>query len=656
MLQQLCQEIKQAVAGAVPQTDGQPIPDIVVETPPSVQLGDLALPAAFTLAKRLKKAPKAIAETLAEALREIPWIDKAEVAGAGYLNLKLRRGRWLTELYRSILGGEYGLFPGPPPFPGKVIVEHTNINPNKAAHIGHLRNAVIGDSFVRVMRFLGQEVEVQNYIDNTGVQVADVVVGFQNLSAITAEEVLERRPVPFDYYCWDLYARTTRWFEENPERTALRQQALQEIEHGTGETARLAELVATENVRAHLATMNRLGIRYDLLPRESDILHLHFWNWAFRQLKEKEAIQFIGQGKNAGCWIMKTDGSGPEESGDEKVIVRSNGTVTYVGKDIAYQLWKFGLLGMDFHYRPFQGYDDGKPLWASCSEPQETAAAPSFGKACRVYNVIDQRQSYLQEIVAAGLRALGFHREADNSVHFSYEMVALSPRCCADLGIELKEEDQQRSYVEVSGRKGLGVKADDLIHRLEQLAGEEVRARHSLSGEEAASIAHRIAVSALRYFLLKYTRNSIIAFDFKEALSFEGETGPYLQYSVVRANNIFRKLEEAEPGALEEIRRLDGGAALDDWLQKNDDIWEMVLMASRLPDAIRQALANLELSIPARWAFTLAQKFNLFYHRHRILSEKDRETRLFLLLIADLFRSQMTKALELLGIEVPDRM
>lgn len=663
MLQQLYRKIRTAILTQIPEPEREPAPEISMETPPNVALGDIALPVAFVLAKRLKKSPRAIAEMLRPALLSLPEIAGVEIAGAGYLNLKLNRGCWMGELMQSAEDGRHGLASDEAPFPGKVIVEHTNINPNKAAHIGHLRNAVIGDSFIRILRFLGQEVEVQNYIDNTGVQVADVVVGFQNLSDLSAEKVIAQKTVAFDYYCWDLYARTTRYYEENKERIALRQKTLQDIEHGQGETARLADRVATENVRAHLATMARLGIQYDLLPRESDILHLHFWKWAFQQLKEKGAIQFIDSGKNAGCWIMKTEnGSAPadedsrEDGADEKVIVRSNGTVTYVGKDIAYQLWKFGLLGMDFYYRPFHTYTDGHTIWSTQAEKGETDPTSSFGGACRVYNVIDQRQSYLQEIVAAGLRALGFQREAENSIHFSYEMVALSPRCCTELGIELSEEDRQRPYVEVSGRKGLGVKADDLIDRLEQLAGEEVKARHALEESESACIAHQIAVSALRYFLLKYTRNSVIAFDFKEALSFEGETGPYLQYSVVRANNIFRKLAEASSESLEEIRPAIDREAMHRWLQENDDIWEMVMFSARLPESLRQTLANLEISILAKWAFTLAQKFNLFYHRHHILSEADGNKRWFLLLTADLFRRQMIKALDLLGIEVPDRM
>ena len=430
----------------------------------------------------------------------------------------------------------------------KVIVEHTNINPNKAAHIGHLRNAVLGDTFARMLRARGKHVEVQNYIDNTGVQVADVVAGFHFLEGKTPADVAilldgEER---FDYVCWDLYARTSQYYKDKPDSLAWRAETLHAIEAGQGELADLAHLVADAIVNAHLATMLRLNIQYDVLPRESEILHLKFWASAFELLKERRAIYFETEGKNSGCWVMPSSAfrGADEANEDSKVIVRSNGTVTYVGKDIAYQLWKFGLLGKDFHYRPLTRYTDGHQVWVSTDEPQP-GHAPAFGNGHTVYNVIDVRQSYLQDVVVAGLNALGFEEQAERSIHFSYEMVALSPRCCVDLGIQLSAEDAKRPYIEVSGRKGLGVKADDLMDKLIATAMVEVSSRHpedNLAAQEA--IAAEIAMGALRYFLLKFTRTTVIAFDFQEALSFEGETGPYVQYAAVRARNIFRKLEE----------------------------------------------------------------------------------------------------------------
>ena len=540
---------------------------VTIEQPRQSDFGEIAVPAAFQLAKRLRQAPKKIAAELAAEIGPIPGVAAIEVAGNGYINLRLDRGAYAAALLRGEAEGMSAAG-------GKIIVEHTNINPNKAAHIGHLRNATLGDTFVRMLRASGAQVEVQNYIDNTGVQVADVVVGFHFLEHKTTADVealLADPAVRFDYYCWDLYAHTSSYYKEQPESLAWRSETLHAIEAGEGELARMAHLVADAVVQAHLKTMLRLDVEYDVLPRESEILHLQFWAAAFEQLKQRKAIYLESEGKNAGCWVM------PGLSEEGKVIVRSNGTVTYVGKDIAYQLWKFGLLGKDFHYRPLMTYADGRVLWVSTDTP--TAGEHHFGNGSRVYNVIDARQSYLQDVVAAGLRGLGYAAQAEQSIHFSYEMVALSPRCCADLGIPLSEEDRQRPYVEVSGRKGLGVKADDLMDNLIAKALAEVDARHvEKPAAERQRVAEQIAIGALRYFLLKFTRTSVIAFDLQEALSFEGETGPYVQYAAVRARNILRKLEERGE-TLPDFAAELSAEALGRQLQ-SEDFWQVLLAAS----------------------------------------------------------------------------
>jgi arginyl-tRNA synthetase len=406
-------------------------------------------------------------------------------------------------------------------------------------------------------------------------------------------------------------------------------------------------LVADAIVKAHLTTMLRLDIEYDVLPRESEILHLHFWAAAFELLKERKAIYFEQEGKHAGCWVL------PGISEDGKVIVRSDGTVVYTGKDIAYQLWKFGLLGKDFYYRPFQTYADGRVLWVTTDEP--TDSDQQFGQGTRVYNVIDSRQSYLQEVVVAGLRGLGYNEQADHSVHFSYEMVALTPRCCAELGIPLSEEDRKKSYVEVSGRKGLGVKADDLIDSLISKALEEVSSRHAeASAGEQRQVATQIAIGALRYFLLKFTRNSVIAFDLQEALSFEGETGPYVQYAAVRARNILRKLEERGETVP------DFGAELTEPAIErqlaSEDFWQMLLAASKADSALERAVTAGEPAHVAKYAFQLAQAFNNFYHQYPIIQEPDREKKVFLLWMTDFFRSQLERTAGVLGIQIPEYM
>jgi arginyl-tRNA synthetase len=637
----------QAIAAHLQIRYGVDVP-VVLEQPKQASFGELAIPVAFQLARQLKKAPRAIGQEIIDELGSIQGVASFEVAGNGYINVRLNRAYYGHALLTGASAANAA------EDRGKIIVEHTNINPNKAAHIGHLRNAILGDTFVRMLRADGYPVEVQNYIDNTGVQVADVVVGFHFLEKKTISEVREMigGAQPFDYICWDLYARVSSYYTDHPEALKWRADTLHSIEAGDGEIAEMAHLIADAIVQCHIKTMLRLGIVYDVLPRESEILHLQFWATAFAQLKQRGALHLETDGKNAGCWVMRgaafsTDADNP----DDKVIVRSNGTVTYVGKDIAYQMWKFGLLGKDFYYRKLLTYPDGHKLWVSNDESSDPEA-PSFGKGSRVYNVIDSRQSYLQDVVVAGLRALGYNEQAERSIHFSYEMVALTPATCVHLGIELSEEDKRRTYVEVSGRKGLGVKADDLMNNLIETALAEVDSRHPDEPEaERRVVATQIATGALRYFMLKFTRNSVIAFDLKEALSFEGETGPYVQYAAVRARNILRKL--AERG--EQLPDFGSALTLEAMGRQlaDEDLWQLLVAVSKADVAVARAIESGEPAHVAKYAFQLAQSFNNFYHGYPVLSEENREKKVFLLWMTAYFRSQLDRTLEVLGIESP---
>ena len=646
---------------------------VVTERPPKLAMGEVASPVCFELAKRLKKPPRALAQEIANSLKPIPGVARVEVAGGGYLNAFLDRGEFFRAACAESLKEAPELAKDAP----KVMVEHTSVNPNKAAHIGHLRNAVLGDTFCRVLRYAGKRVEVQNYIDNTGVQVADVVLGFLHLEPRTPGEVRALADQPkFDYLCWDLYTHVTQWLAEDKSRLDLRAQTLKEIEEGRGEAAKMAEVVSTAIVRCHLKTLDRLGIDYDLLSRESEILHLKFWDAAFDMLKTRGAIQYATSGKNAGCWVMELpsdkekpeaaegEAEEPDELADAKIIVRSNGTVTYVGKDIAYHLWKFGLLGRDFHYRRFHKHPDGHEAWTTASADGE-AGAPAFGHAKEVYNVIDSRQAYPQQVVVAGLRALGYVEEADHLKHFSYNVVALTPRCALEMGYEIPPEDAKRPYIEVSGRKGQGVKADDLIDQLLESTRQEVASRHpELAGTyEGNQIANAVAIGALRYFLLRFTRSTVIAFDFKDALSFEGETGPYVQYAVVRVNGILRKGAEAHPeneaiDAANKAKVKSGEIDLAKFLgaPAGDDLWDLALLAGSLDARVSAAVEAQEPAFLTRYAFELAQAFNVFYHKHHILSEEDAEKRAFLLRLTQLVREQLVTTLALLGITAPEMM
>lgn len=655
MILEFQQKIKQQLADFIKAKYNISIKEIIAEYPPELSMGDLAFPISFQLAKTLKRSPNIIAEEIASEIGSIEGCQRIEVAGGGYINIYFDRESYLKELYTSLNRVRNKHTSGK-----KIIIEHTNINPNKAAHIGHLRNACLGDTLSRLIAYKGEGVEIQNYIDDTGVQVADVVFGFIHLQEMGLAEIKAIKD-KFDYYCWDLYSQVTDHFENHPEDVRKREEILRKIEAGEKPEAEIAQYIANKIVHSHLATMERINVRYNLLPWEGDILRLKFWQKAFEMLKKRKAISRAQEGKNQGCWVMSL-GDSPEFKDMEepnKVIVRSNGTVTYVGKDIAYQLWKFGLLGRDFYYRPFLTYPQGEVLWTTNSSNFSPEPSPKFGGASRVYNVIDVRQSYLQKIVAQGLLSLNFLKEAEESIHFAYEMVALTPACCQEMGFVLNEEDKKRPYIEISGRKGMGIKADDLIDKLIEKSEVEIEKRNpQMKSNEKGEIAERIAVGALRYFMIRYGRTKVIPFDFKEALNFEGETGPYLQYTVVRANNIFNKLREREGFKEEEIPelidRLDTSILYTS--PEGRDYWELICYISRIPEVIEQAIETLELSLLAKYCFNLAQKFNSFYHKYQILGEKDNKLKEVRIILVYLLRQQLRIGLELMGIEIPQRM
>jgi arginyl-tRNA synthetase len=677
-LTELQRKLKDQIRSAAREIFSVELQQFSVETPPRPELGDLAFPVSFELAKLIKQAtgekqaPRAIAEKLKAQLESIDEVSRVEIAGAGYINVFLDRAK-LLNLFAAPARKQTSDLDQP-----KKMVEHTSINPNKAAHIGHVRNAVLGDTFFRILNAAGDRVEVQNYIDNTGVQVADVVVGFlqiekMRLDQIKALDASLTKDYPFDYYCWDLYTKVGLFYRDghpggdpNPDKLRLRNEVLHALEEGGNPTADLANYVATRNVECIIDTMGRLGIRYNLLARESDILHLHFWQRAFELMKSKGVIRFENEGRHAGCWVMPFEShTGTDEHESDKIIVRSNGTVTYTGKDIAYQLWKLGKLGLDFNYKIFRTYDDGHDLWVTTTEPGAAQVEhPNFGGGITVYNVIDSRQSYPQEIVARGVAAVVPEIGEEASVHFSYEMVALSPAACEELGIELSEEDRARPYIEMSGRKGLGVKADDLINQLEAGALTEVEKRNAdLSEADKKATAHEVAVSALRYFLLKFTRNTVIAFDFKEALSFEGETGPYCQYAAVRTNSIFRKLGSETVAAADALMKTAGGdsslqAKITEVLsgESGTEIWSLLMLSQQLDEVILQCRNSAEPANLAKYTFALARAFSRFYHDHRILTEPDEVRRAVLIAVTKVIRTQLTTALAILGINVPEQM
>jgi arginyl-tRNA synthetase len=687
----LKRELESAVSEACLRVFGVPAPRMVLETPPKVELGDLACPVAFELAKVLKRSPRKIAEELAPALALPPVVVRRSVEGGGYVNFFLDRPRVLRAMLASGSAAPEEVASG-----GKLIIEHTNINPNKAAHIGHLRNAVLGDVLVNTFRRLGRRVEIQNYLDDTGVQVADVVVALENAEDFVepararrlAREILEIldafpehapgvEPRRLGDLAWDLYALAGKSYAADPTLEEKRKFTLHAIEGaatGAGQsaeqatTAALAGRLAEAVVRCHLFTMERVGVTYDLLPRESDILARRFWVKALELLTAAGAARLETEGKNAGCWVMPLEGS-PEFEGMEdadKVLVRSNGTVTYTGKDVAYQLWKLGVLGIDFEYEEvpyrdvdgspeFHASDGASPLYRTRRD--ERGADPSargrFGNGTAVINVIDVRQSYPQKVVKEAVRRAGFAEAADRSVHFAYEMVALTPASAEALGVELTDEDRARPFVEMSGRKGLGVKAEDLLDRLVEKAREQILSRAAEPPETGR--AEAIAVGALRIYMTRFSRNKVIAFDFDEALAFEGDTGPYLQYAAVRAANIFRKLEETGLTGRLDAAEIDGLSALSA-SALDDGLWDVVRTCSRTLDTLEKVAESLEVSLLVRHALAVAAGFHHLYHTHPIAQERDETTRRARRAALQVVSVHLADLLGVLGVPIPERM
>ena len=617
--------------------------EAVVERSARPEFGDWSTPAPLRAARVLRRPPPEIAEQLRAALAglAVEHVAGWSVSG-GYVNAHLDDATWAPAVIaqaRSRRGDR------PVPLPdgftvaaGKTLVEHTNINTNKAAHVGHLRNACLGDSVARILRRTGAAVEVNNYIDDTGVQVADVVVGIRELG-------FEAAPgEPYDQFCSRVYVEVSRRYEAEPALLERRRVTLHEIEARDNPTADFAKQLAGRIVAAHLATMARFDIGYDLLTWESDILELGFWRTAFEQLRARGAIVLAQSGKNAGCWVMPWEEAGdPELAVDEpsgedgerdaKILVKSDGVATYTAKDIAYQLWKFGLLGLDFHYR---SWDPGRP-----DSPATTTAvaegadrdAGGYGRAARVVNVIDARQAYLQNVVREAIERLGHHAQAEQSVHLAYEVVALSSAAARDLGVDV---DDGKNMVALSGRRGIEVRADDLLDLAVARLGEKAR--------DPAS-ARALAAGAVRWYLQKFSLPQIIAFDFDDALRTSGDTGVYVQYAHARAAGVLRRTAEegdrtpAVPPRLDPVERA------------------LLHAVEAYPAALAEAALALSPTVLTTYVFGLASAWSDFYeHTPPIVREADPTVRRFRRALADATRATLADALGTLGIDAPEQV
>jgi arginyl-tRNA synthetase len=632
---QLKQKLQQAVEHLAQGPVAEPV---TLEVPPRAEFGDLSSPVAMKLARTLRRSPLVLANELADRLEDdLPdSIQGVDVAPPGYVNFTYAPSLIAAVLGEiRIAGPSYGSSTVGRGI--KVVIEHTNINPNKAAHIGHLRNACLGDTLARCHQLLGHQVEVQNYIDDTGAAVADIVVGL----TVLGQSLPNDRPI--DHFCWDLYTMVNAEYARCPELLKERARVLREIEEGEDPTAELALSVATRIVHRHLETMWAFGVDYDLLTWEGHILRLGLWKAAFERLCASPGLEKEEQGPNAGCWIVRLSGH-PEFAGLEnpdKVLVRSNGTATYVAKDIAYQMWKFGLLGLDFGYEPFRVQPSGRQLW-STRLGGGNPSGQTFGHAQRVINVIDIRQKYLQDILRVALETLGYPQEAAQSVHFGYEVVALSPSTAAELGVQEAAEGTKGMYA-MAGRQGIGVKVDDLLERMVGKTFAEVTSRRpDLDAQGRHALAFQIATTAIRYYMLKYHPGSTVVFDFDEALNLQGNSAPYLQYALARAHSILRRAGT----------RGDATGAHPVMLPPERTL---ILTMGAFPGVLAFATASLQPSALAEYAYRLAGAFTAFYEASPVLNAPE-PLRQFRLGLVDAFSTTMTALMGALGLTVLDAM
>lgn len=629
MLEALEKEIERIV-----KTDyGEEI-KINLEPTPSVSLGDFGTSICFKLAKKLKTQPQKIAENLAEKVKKLDLVKNAKAVN-GYVNIFLDRRKAIENLLSKKF--EFGRKNE------KIIVEHTSVNPNKAMHVGHLRNACIGDSLARLLEFSGYKVEVHNYIDDTGVQVAATLLGLigkENIDKLNDENFLKEmkekieeisKKEKLDIYCWDVYSGVYEKYNEEEINKCVKT-LLKEIENPNSVFHKFAKWFAERIVECHLETLKKIDVSYDLLPRESDILVLNFWEKAFEILRKNKNFVYEKEGKNKGCWVIKL---GRHEKfsnlkNADKIIVKSDGTLTYVAKDIAYHFWKFGILGKDFFYKRF--FPKFPEIWITTGNKEEAEnTGKKFGNADKVINVIDIRQKYAQDIVKYSLEVLGYKEQAENYIHYSYEVVGLSSKSFEELG------EVDKRYIHMSGRKGVGVKADDLISSLERKASEEIKKRNeNLKENELKDLARKLMIAALRYYMIKQNVTKVLVFDFDEALQFEGDSGIYLLYALVRAKNIIRNSSKKP--------RID---------ELEDKEWKLVRKLVEAEKIISNVSKTLDLTLITDYANELAKSFTEFYHDCRVIGDEREEIRLAVL---QAFINIYSKLLWIIGIPEVEKM
>ena len=598
-------------------------------TPSKPGFGDVSCNVSFLLAKSLKKNPIEISQNLVEEYQKHlgELIAKVEAHPSGYLNFFTNTAKINELILRNSIKNDYGSIDIGKNSP--IVVEHTSVNPNKAIHIGHVRNIIIGDTLARILQKANFDVKILNYVDDSGLQVADIIVGFKELGFPETPPENQK----FDHYCGDeVYVKTTEKYEENPALEEIRKKTLQELEDGNSDTAKFADKITKKVLASQLETCWNLSVMYDCLNFESQIIRSGLWQQIFEKLKEMKLIELDYEGKNAGCWVIHGD-----EKEEDKVIVRSNGTATYIAKDIPYAAWKLGILEDPFNYKHYEVNQPGSRILWQTTLAESVEPKQNF-RGERVVTVIDSRQSRLQKIITTLMST--FKSKPDAYVHLAYESVTLSPDTAKYLGAETQGKQTQ-----MSGRKGLYVNADSVLELLKNKTSEETKKRNpDFDSDTISSIAHNVAVGTIRYEMIKQDLDKIITFDLTKSLSLEGDTAPYIQYSYARAERILEK-GDISP-------KFDADySLLDNEYEKN-----LVKTIGLFDIYVRDAANNLSPKVIAKYCYNLAVTFNAFYEHIKVLDSGDESLINSRLCLVFSFKSTLGKALNLLGIVAPERM
>ena len=636
----LIHEVRELVSSALTSA-GYPVIEFDVSEPPQHAFGDLSCNVAFLLSKHLKKPPTKIATELAEALRpriQGSYILSADPAG-GYINFRANYARLSPATLSHVLSNpeNYGY-----PNSGQdmhIVIEHTSINPNKALHVGHMRNVIIGDTLYRIMRATNHRTTVLNYIDDSGVQIADIVVGFKFAGFPVAPPTKNQK---FDHYCGDeVYVKINEIYEKDPQVAEKRKLVLKEIEEGKSEIARFAMEITLRVLQEQLKTCWRMKAHYDLLNFETHIVGSKLWSKAFELLKSNGIAKYETEGKNKGCWVIE----GKEKEEEDKVLIRSDGTATYIAKDIPYAAWKLGLVEDPFYYQEYMKQWDGSTLYATtlADGSNSKSIGKKFNGGQGVITIIDSRQSRLQRIISQVLSKIGVGG-SHKYFHLSYEAVTLSSDTAKEFGIDIGD----RQFMHMSGRKGIYVNADYVLDALHTKAYKEVKTRNpDFSDQQLNKIADEISISAMRYNMIKQDLDKIITFDIKESLSLEGDTGPYLQYAYARSQRILEKSEQSIIAGKTDFAF--------DRLTNESEI-ALIKEISKLDLMVENAAKSLCPKSLARYAYNLAMTFNLFYEKVPVLREQDNEVRMARLGLVKAFGIALKNTLEVLGITALDRM